>query len=277
MDNYFKIILDLENELAGMKDVSENVNEQIEYAIGHCKLALDQLRKLVIEKGFPDIESEIRFFKQIKPAAYGKLLFYSAVFELESSRLKTRKESHLEYLQKQLVKVISYLDSHHVEVQYYRCGFKHMDEQYFLRKNDEIPLELKDSRQLLDEEFFTWHDHTFSMIMANEMLMEYITKGIEKIEDPNGSKQVLSKSPLRWTGNKIDVDELVYAFYYAECVNHGKATIADLADGFEKMLNIEIKRDIYHAPKEMMQRADPAKFLSRLVEIIRRKMRDKLE
>ena len=34
-----------------MKDVSENVNEQIEYAIGHCKVALDQLRKLVVEKG----------------------------------------------------------------------------------------------------------------------------------------------------------------------------------------------------------------------------------
>jgi len=277
MDNYLKIILNLENELAGMKDVSENVNEQIEYAIGHCKLALDQLRKLVVEKGFPDMESEIRFFKQIKPVAYGKLLFYSAVFELESSRLQASKESHREYLQKQLEKIMDYMESHHVKVQYYRCGFKHLDEQYFLRKNDEIPLELKDSRQLLDEEFFTWHDHTFSMIMANEMLIEYITKEIEKIDDPNGSKQVLSKSPLRWTDNKIDLDEIVYAFYYAGSINHGKATITDLADGFEKMLNIEIKRDIYHSPKEMIQRADPAKFLSRLVEIIRRKMRDKLE
>ena len=62
-----------------MKDVSENVNEQIEYAIGHCKVALDQLRKLVVVKGFPDTESDIQLFKQIKPIAYGKLLFYSAL------------------------------------------------------------------------------------------------------------------------------------------------------------------------------------------------------
>jgi hypothetical protein len=277
MDNYLKIILNLENELSGMKNVSQNVNEQIEYAIGHCKVALDQLRKLVVEKGFPDTESEIRFFKQIKPVAYGKLLFYSAVFEVESSRLKTSRESHRDYLQKQLDKVMSYMDDHHVKVQYYRCGFKHLDEQYFLRKNEEIPLELKDSRQLLDEEFFTWHDHTFSMIMANEMLIEHIAREIEKIDDPEGNKQVLSKSPLRWTDNKIDLYEIIYALYYAGSVNHGKATITDLADAFEKMFNIEIKRDIYHSPKEMIQRTASAKFLSRLVEIIRRKMRDKLE
>ena len=74
MNLYLKIILDLENELLGMKDVLDNVTEQIEYAIGHCKVALDQLRKLVVEKGFPDTASEIRFFKQVKPAAYGKFI-----------------------------------------------------------------------------------------------------------------------------------------------------------------------------------------------------------
>jgi spermidine/putrescine-binding protein len=70
--------------------------------------------------------------------------------------------------------------------------------------------------------------------------------------------------------------EIIYAFYYSGSVNQGKTTISDLADAFEKMFNIELKQDIYHSPKEMMQRADPAKYLSRLVAIIRRKMDDKL-
>ncbi|MGV8093031.1 MAG: RteC domain-containing protein [Mangrovibacterium sp.] len=81
---------------------------------------------------------------------------------------------------------------------------------------------------------------------------------------------------LRWTDNKIDLYEIIYAFYYAGSVNHGKTTISDLADAFEKIFNIELKKDIYHSPKEMIQRADPAKCLSRLVAIIRRKMDDKL-
>ena len=66
------------------------------------------------------------------------------------------------------------MELHHMKVQYYRCGFKHLDEPYFLRDNSEIPLELKDSHQLRDEEFFTWHDHTFSIIMANDMLADCI-------------------------------------------------------------------------------------------------------
>ncbi|MGV8094185.1 MAG: RteC domain-containing protein [Mangrovibacterium sp.] len=276
MDKCLKIILDLENELSGMKDVSVNVTEQIEYAIGHCKVALDQLRKRVVEKGFPDTGSEIRFFKQIKPAAYGKLLYYCAIFELESARVQTNRESHRKYLQEQLEKIMEYMESHHVKVQYYRCGFRHLDELYFLRKNTEIPLELKDSRQLLDEQFFTWHDHTFSMILANEMLIEYITKEIEKIDKPGGIQSIQPISTLKWTDNKIDLYEIIYAFYYAGSVNHGKTTISDLADAFEKMFNIELKKDIYHSPKEMIQRADPAKYLSRLVAIIRRKMDDKL-
>jgi len=276
MDKYLKIILDLENELSGMKDVSDNVTEQIEYAIGHCKVALEQLRKLVAEKGFPDTGSEIRFFKQVKPAAYGKLLYYSAIFELESARLQTNSEGHRKYLREQLEKIMDYMEGHHAKVQYYRCGFRHLDELYFLRKNEEIPLELKDSRQLLDEEFFTWHDHTFSVIMANEMLIEYITGEIKKTDKTEEIQPVHPVSSLRWTDNKIDLYEIVYAFYYAGSVNHGKTTVSDLADAFEKMFNIELKRDIYHAPNEMIQRADSAKFLSRLAAIIRRKMSDKL-
>lgn len=47
--HYSEIILDLENDLSRMKEVSENAPEQLEYAIGLCKVALDRMRKLVIQ------------------------------------------------------------------------------------------------------------------------------------------------------------------------------------------------------------------------------------
>ncbi len=34
----------------------------------------------------------------------------------------------------------------HLKVQYSRCGYKHLDEQYFLRSNAEIPLKLNAER-----------------------------------------------------------------------------------------------------------------------------------
>jgi hypothetical protein len=76
METFCEIILDLENDLSRMKEVSENVPEQLEYAVGQCKVALDRMRKLAVSEGFPDQMSEIYFFKKIKPAVYSKLLYY---------------------------------------------------------------------------------------------------------------------------------------------------------------------------------------------------------
>lgn len=84
METFCEIILDLENELSRMKEVSENLPGQMEHAIGQCKVALDRMRKLVIREGFPDQKSEIYFFKNIKPAVYSKLLYHQAIFDLES-------------------------------------------------------------------------------------------------------------------------------------------------------------------------------------------------
>ena len=74
METFCEIILDLENDLSKMKAVIDKIPEQMEYAIGHCKIALHRMRELVIKQGFPDQESEINFFKKIKPTVCSKFL-----------------------------------------------------------------------------------------------------------------------------------------------------------------------------------------------------------
>jgi len=51
METHQQIISELENELLKTKEASEKLSEQLEYAIGHCKVALDRMRELVIRKG----------------------------------------------------------------------------------------------------------------------------------------------------------------------------------------------------------------------------------
>lgn len=273
MEAYLKIILDLENELSGMKEVSENVTDQMEFAIGHCKIALDKLRERVIAEGFPDFQSEIRFFKELKPAAYGKLLFYQAVFDLESKRQKADIPVIRRYLEKWLFKIHEYMELHHVKVQYYRCGFKHLDEPYFIRDNSEIPLELKGSHQLLDEEFFTWHDHTFSLIMANDMLADYIRVEIEKLDNPGKYRESGSKSNFQWTGRKIDMGEVIYAFYYSKVINAGNVTIKELARVFGQLFGMELEKDIYRFHAEIqLRKIDRTKFLDFLRSILQQRL-----
>ena len=271
-----QIISDFENELSKTKEVSDNLFEQLEFAIGQCKIALDRMRELVVNEGFPDKESEIYFFKKVKPGVYSKLLYYEAIFEIESTKQKIDEKNLRKYFLKELKRILKFMKKNKVRVQYYKSGHTHLDEQYFTRSNKDVPLQVKDCLSLVNEEFFTCRDHTFSVIMANEMLIEYISKELEKIDHLKEKGGGFLKSSLYWTDSKMDAYEFIYGIYYAGSVNHGKATISDLAEAFEKIFNIELKKDIYHAPSEMIQRNEPAKYLSRLVAILRRKMNNKL-
>lgn len=278
MGTFFEIILDLENDLSKMKDVSDRISEQTEYAIGHCKIALHRMRELVIKQGFPDQESEINFFKKIKPAVYSRLLYYRVVFDLESKCQKADSSVIRRYLQKRLYKVNEYMEEHHVKVQYFKCGFKHLDEKYFVRGTTEIPLELRSSHHLMDEDFFTWHDHTFSVIMANEMLIDYIRRELEKLDKPAEINRSHLKSSLKWTAHKIDLGEIIYALQYSNAVNNGNASIIELAEAFGQIFNVEIKEDIYHYRQDIQQRKiDQTKFLNQLIANLRRMIDEKDE
>jgi hypothetical protein len=270
--------LDFENDLSKMKVTSDRISEQMEYAIGHCKIALHRMRELVIKQGFPDQESEINFFKKIKPTVYSRLLYYRAVFDLESKCQKADSSVIKRYLQKRLYKINEYMEERQMKVQYYKCGFKHLDEKYFVRGTKEIPLELRGSHHLMDEDFFTWHDHTFSVIIANEMLIDYIRRELEKLDKPAEFNQSHYKSSLKWTAHKIDLGEIIYALQYSNTVNNGNASIIELAEAFEQIFNVKIKEDIYHYLQDIQQRKiDQTKFLNQLIANLRRMIDEKDE
>lgn len=277
---YSEIIKDLENDLSQMKEVSENAPEQLEYAIGLCKVALDRMRKLVIQEGFSDFKSEICFFKKIKPTAYSKLLYYQAVFDIESKRKKADIPVIRRYFQQRLSKIHEYMEEHQMKVQYYRCGCNHLDEKYFLRNNDEIPLKLRNDHQLMDEDFFTWHDHTFSTIMAYEMLTDYIIAELKKLDNIEKGIVEFPESTLFWTGKKIELVEILYAVYFSGVINNGKVTIKELAEVFGRSFNIDLSKDIYRYFAEIQQRKreeNQTKFLDYLKAMLIKKLGEKNE
>lgn len=276
---YSEIILDLDNDLSKMKDVSENMPEQLEYAIGLCKVTLDRMRKLVIQEGFPDQKSEIHFFKKIKPSVYSKLLYYQAVFDIESKYKKADISVIRRYFQQRLSKIHEYMEEHELKVQYYKCGCNHLDEKYFLRNNEEIPLEFRNNYHLMDEEFFTWHDHTFSTIMAYEMLTDYIIAEMKKLDNLEKGIIEYPESTLFWTAKKIELVEIIYAVYFSGAINNGKATIKEFADVFGRLFNVNLSKDIYRYFAEIQQRKqdNQTKFLDYLKAILIKKLGDKNE
>ncbi|WP_159516894.1 RteC domain-containing protein [Sunxiuqinia indica] len=273
MKSHLKIIEELNNALSKTKEVSVKLPDQMEYAIGHCKIALDDMRKLVVKDGFADKESEIEFFKKLKPEVYSKLLYYREVFDLETKRQDNDKEGTRKYLHKKLDKIMECMVRNDMKVQYYRCNYNHLDEKYFLRDGAEIPLELRDNHHLLDEQFFTWHDHTFSMIRANEMLIDYITGELRKLDSSEDLADTTPVSSLYWTGSKIDVAEIIYALYFAKVINGGKVTIRELAEVFSRFFNLDLTNDVYRYYAEIRQRKiNQTKFLDVLRHVLQQKM-----
>jgi hypothetical protein len=275
MEEYFHIITGLEEGLEQIAMASDHVLDTTKLAIRRCQMALVKLRRMVLDRGFPDQQSEIQFFKKIKPTVCSKFIYYQTVLGMESMRLGLDDGSQKKYFQREQKKILKYMKRNHVHVQYYRCGHNHLDEKYFLRDHGEVPLEVKGSLSLMDGDFFTWHDHTFSSIMAKEMLLGYIKNEMEKLDHPE--RIDLPKSSLRWTGSKIDAYELLYSIYLAGSVNHGKATIIDLVRAFEWMFNVDLQKGIYKAQDDLVKRADPVKYLSHLVAVLRRRINHKLK
>jgi len=273
MEKYSHIITELEVDLKRISMTSESMLNTAKSAIKRCRVALVELRWLVVNEGFPDIESEIHFFKKIKLGAHSRLLFYQTVFEIESFRSKYDPDRIKRYLKVKLDEIQMYSEENASSVQYYNCGFTHLDSLYFVRDREEIPVELRGEYYLMDEEFNTWQDYNFSVIQANEMLMEYLTREILTLDRPEGSGKFMQLMYLDWTAKKIYLVELIYALYFSRTINNGKITIKELCELFGKIFNIEIAKDAYRYFIEIQQRKiDQTKFISHLKSVLQQQM-----
>ncbi|MFV0269118.1 MAG: RteC domain-containing protein [Draconibacterium sp.] len=269
MEKYTHIITELEVELKRISMNSESMLNTAKSAIKRCRVALVELRWVVVNQGFPDTKSEIRFFKKIKPAAHSRLLFYQAVFEMESFRSNYDPDRIRRYLKVKLDEIQMFTEENAGSVQYHNCGFTHLDSLYFVRKREEIPIELRGEYYLMDEEFNTWQDYNFSVIRANEMLQEYLSQVILKLESPQVSGKLQRFDHLDWTANKIDLVELIYALYFSKAINNGKITIKELGELVGQIFGIDITKDVYRYFIEIQQRKiEQTKFIAFLQSVL---------
>lgn len=269
MEQYSQIITELEADLKRITMTSESMLNTAKTAIKRCRIALVELRWIVINQGFPDIPSEIRFFKEIKPVAYSRLLFYQSVFEIESFRTKYDSERIKRYMKVKLDEIQIFMDENASSVQYHNCGFTYLDSLYFVRERDEIPVELRGSQYLMDEQFNTWQDHSFSVLRANDFLVEYLTREINRMDNHDRPNHIQPLSDLSWTGNKIDLVELIYALFFSRTINNGKTTLKELAETLCRIFNMNIEKDIYRFYTEIQQRKiDQTKFMEHLKSVL---------
>lgn len=267
MKAYAHIIEELDHALETLEVEIDDVTELAEAGIKLTKITLKSIRELVVDKEFESKEDEICFFKETKPRVYSKLIYYVKLFNIESKRPKSSNGNQIKYFNEHIDKLQQYLNDNLDFYHYYRRGATIFDEQYFLRGKENIRLFPDTFHFFTDEQFATSHDSTVATILAYDLLIVYLKREIDKLENysTNLSLQDLQKqSKITWTAHKIDLIELIYALHSTDVINNGTVEIKDIARVVERIFKIDLG-DYYRAFLEIrMRKNGRTKFLDAL-------------
>lgn len=243
-------------------------------AIAILEDSFDKVKASISAYTFKDETEEIHFFKMTKPQLFSKLIYYQKVGRIEASRPAGSNTAIKNYLTKELDKIQCYFERNIDFYKYYRNGYTHFDNYYFLRGKPDIQLTLDSFYFERDPKFSTCYDFTVAKIIANDMLTVYINNELVKLDKHPEEEHVVASFPKvkeTWTGSKTDLVELLYALCELGCFNFGKISLIRLASYAESVLNISLG-DVYHTYLAIRRRTNRTQFLDDLKESLIAKM-----
>ncbi len=280
MLNYSNKLKKINAEFEALEAGNYDVLTKAEKGIEISKFYLKLLRANVLASKFKSKNEEIKFFKQIKPIVYSKLIYYVKLFNIESKRPRGSSKSQKKYLDYEIKKLQDYFNENLEFYQYYRRGEKFLDNQYFIRGKEDIRLYPDNFHFFTDDKFSTSHDSTVAIIMAYDMLIIHLKKEIDKFENNNSimettnSQNPMLLSKLFWTGSKTDLIELIYALDSCGTINSGTADIKEMAAVYEQIFNIDLG-NYYHTFIEIRARkSNSTKFIDKLKESLRKRIEE---
>ncbi|MFT3919955.1 RteC domain-containing protein [Cloacibacterium sp.] len=267
MDKFYKKTLyELELAINELEIETDCPIQRIEAVIVIIVSSLSKLKQFVLKRDFINIDEEIRFFKHQKPVIVSKLIYYNAIYKIETKKPYGAKPIR-KYLNEELNKLKRFFDNNLEFYKYYRTNNSFIDEKLFVRGKCDIRLWLDTFYFEADHRFSTSHDYKVAKIIANDLIQVYLE---DRLNNINVKK--VSDNSLIWTASKTALTELIYALYSHGAFNNGNTEIKLIAKTFEDAFNIELG-DFYHTFMELKARKiNRTKFLDRLCEALIKKM-----
>ena len=267
MDKFYnQTLIKLESEIKELEIETDCSIERIEAVIQLIIKCLFDVKKYILKRGFKNVDEEIRFFKYQKPIIVSKLIYYNAIYKIETRRPYGNKRTK-KYFVKELKKLKRFFENNLDFYKYYRSNNSFFDEQFFVRGKHDIRLWLDTFYFEADHRFSTSHDYKVAKIIANDLIQVYLE---DRLNNINVKK--VSDNSLIWTASKTALTELIYALYSHGAFNNGNTEIKLIAKTFEDAFNIELG-DFYHTFMELKARKiNRTKFLDRLCEALIKKM-----
>ncbi len=265
---YTETLHKLETEINDLEIETDHSIQQIEAVIGIILKCLSEVKKYVLNRGFKNIGEEIHFFKYQKPTIVSKLIYYNAIYKIETKKPYGSKPIK-KYLNDELRKLKRYFDNNLEFYKYYRTNNSLIDDKLFVRGKYDIKLSLDTFYFEADHSFSTSHDYKVAKIIANDLIQVYLEDQLHNTAYRDKSTDL---PKLNWTGSKTAMIELIYALYSQGVFDNGNADIKVIAKTFERTFNLDLG-DFYHTFMELKSRKiNSTKFLDSLRDALIRKM-----
>ncbi|MEW2922672.1 RteC domain-containing protein [Muricauda sp. ANG21] len=272
---YQKLLSEFEGQLEALESGDGDILYKAERGIALVEKCIRKLQKQIVGQDFETQADEIYFFKHVKPQIFSKLIYYIRLFSIESKRPRGKDVSQIKYLQQQIDKLQTFFNENLEFYNYYRRGAMSMDEQYFVRGNRDLRMPLESFHFLIDDQFSTCQDGTVATIMAYDMLIVYLRKEVDDLNnnmEPTKNTPMEKPSKLFWTGSKTDLIELLYALHTSKSINGGTVDIKEMASHFEYFYNVDLG-NYYHTFIDIRSRkSSRTRFLDRLIEMLNQRM-----
>lgn len=174
MDKFYnETYLKLETEIQELEIENDNPVQRTEAIIYRIVECLSEIKDYVLKRGFTNVDEEIRFFKYQKPVIVSKLIYYNAIYKIETRKPYGAKRIR-KYLKKELKKLKRFFDNNIDFYKYYRSNNSFLDEKMFVRGKHDIKLWLDTYYFQSDQSFSTSHDYKVAKIMANDLIQVYL-------------------------------------------------------------------------------------------------------
>lgn len=255
-----------------LDDSISKSEKSVEISIKAC----NNLKKQFLKEKTISSEKEIDFFKNIKPKFTSLYIYHNAVFKIETKMPHGGDRITKKYLHKELKKLKRYFDNNLDFYNYHRTGSSFLDFKYFVRGNLDVKLRLDSFYFEADHNFSTSHDFKIAKILAHDLVQVYIETKILKMGkmEFKEKSQLEPKGKIKWTGSKVALIELLYAFHTKGVFNNGAAELKEIASYLEETFHIDLGQYRRTFLEIRDRKSDKTKFINSLVEELMKRMEE---
>lgn len=247
---------------------------RLQQAIQIVDAALTELNDYLVNDTGTGLLSEIEIFRTIRPQIVSYRIEEDLRYRILVNKPIGTTDIHTRYLEDEIKAIQTYFRRYAFHYQYFRNGFRELDEHYFVRNSSAIsssfPL-LADGPSALT----TPMSQLFAKFLGYERVQYYLINEIATVNGnmkpvPGGTGRATGMS---WTGDIINLIELAYGIWLTGQLNNGNAQLGEIIRWLEEMLQIRMI-GVSGRFAEMGRRktTSPTRYIDRMKDAILQKL-----